>query len=63
MFNGYGEAQRVDARRRGRHQAFFDGGTEIDAAARAFAGDVVDFLAETGSELLSGYPYDENLMD
>ena len=50
LFNSYGEAQRVDARRKGRHQAFFDGGTEIDAAARALAGDVVDFLVEIGSD-------------
>jgi Xaa-Pro aminopeptidase len=48
-FGCYYDVPQIDEFRPGRPQAFFEGGTNIDVAARALADDVVNYLDEIGS--------------
>ncbi len=50
FYGCYYDVPQVHDFRPGRPHAFFDGGTNIDAAARELAQDVVDYLAEIGSD-------------
>jgi Xaa-Pro aminopeptidase len=45
----YYDVPQIDEFRPGRPQAFFEGGTNIDVAARDLADDVVNYLDEIGS--------------
>ena len=49
FYGCYYDVPQVDDFRPGRPHAFFEGGTNIDAAATALAGDVVAYLDEIGS--------------
>jgi len=49
LYGCYYDVPQVDDFRPGRPHAFFDGGTNIDAAATALADDVVAYLDEIGS--------------
>ncbi len=50
MYGSYYRVPRVEHMRPGRGHAFFDGGSGIDIAAAALADDVVEYLAEIGSD-------------
>ena len=49
-FNAYGMPPGADSVRIGRHNTYFDGGRELGENARLLALDIVDFLAEIGSD-------------
>jgi len=49
FYGCYYDVPQVDEFRPGRPHAFFDGGTNIDAAAQGLATDVVNYLDEIGS--------------
>ncbi len=50
FYGCYYDVPQVHDFRSGRPHAFFDGGTNIDTAARGLAQDVVEYLAEIGSD-------------
>jgi Xaa-Pro aminopeptidase len=50
MYGAYYDVSTLCEFRPGRPHAFFDGGTEIDVAAGDLADDVVNYLAEIGSD-------------
>lgn len=50
LFNAYDPTCRADELRQGQHISFFDGGTKLMPAAQRLANDVINFLAEIGTD-------------
>lgn len=50
VYAGYGDAPQIDDARPGRPITYFDGGSELDEAARLLADDILNYLSEIGTD-------------